>query len=34
MGVQAAQATSVKEFADLFAQANTARGPFLVELLT
>ncbi len=34
MGVEAAQATSVKEFTDLFAQANTARGPFLIELLT
>ena len=34
MGVEAAQAGSVKEFADLFAQANTARGPFLIELLT
>ncbi len=34
MGVEAAQATSVKEFADLFAQANKARGPFLIELLT
>ena len=34
MGVEAAQATSVKEFADLFAQANHARGPFLIELAT
>jgi len=34
MGVEAAQAASVKEFADLFAQANMARGPFLIELLT
>jgi acetolactate synthase I/II/III large subunit len=34
MGVEAGQAASVKEFADLFAQANNARGPFLIELLT
>jgi acetolactate synthase-1/2/3 large subunit len=34
MGVEAGQAASVTEFADLFAQANNARGPFLIELLT
>jgi acetolactate synthase-1/2/3 large subunit len=34
MGVEAGQAASVTEFADLFAQANNACGPFLIELLT
>jgi acetolactate synthase-1/2/3 large subunit len=34
MGVEAGQAASVKEFVDLFAQANNTRGPFLIELLT
>ena len=34
MGVEAARATTANEFADLFAQANKARGPFLIELIT
>ncbi len=34
MGVEAARATTATEFADLFVQANNARGPFLIELLT
>ena len=34
MGVEAARATTANEFADLFVQANKARGPFLIELMT
>jgi acetolactate synthase-1/2/3 large subunit len=34
MGVEAAQASSTREFADLFACANTGNGPFLIELDT
>jgi acetolactate synthase I/II/III large subunit len=34
MGVEAARATTANEFADLFVQANKARGPFLIELIT
>ena len=34
MGVEAAQASSTREFADLFAHANTGNGPFLIELDT
>jgi len=33
MGVEAARATTANEFADLFVQANKARGPFLIELI-
>jgi hypothetical protein len=33
MGVEAARATTANEFADLFVQANKARGPFLIELV-
>jgi acetolactate synthase-1/2/3 large subunit len=33
MGVEAASAASCERFADLFAQANARRGPFLIELL-
>ena len=32
MGVEAAQATSVGEFADLFARSNNSVAPFLIEL--
>ena len=32
-GVEAARATTANEFADLFVQANKARGPFLIELI-
>jgi hypothetical protein len=34
MGVEAAQATTTMEFADLFARANTTSEPFLIELTT
>ena len=34
MGVEAARATTGAEFADLFTQANKAKGPFLIELTT
>jgi acetolactate synthase I/II/III large subunit len=33
MGIEAARATTLAEFADLFAQANSADGPFLIELV-
>ena len=33
MGVEAARATTANEFADLFEQANKARGPCLIELV-
>ena len=32
MGVEAARAETCERFADLFAQANTRKGPFLIEL--
>jgi len=32
MGIEAARATTVTDFQDVFAQANKARGPFLIEL--
>jgi acetolactate synthase-1/2/3 large subunit len=34
MGVEAAHASSTREFADLFARANAGNGPFLIELDT
>jgi acetolactate synthase-1/2/3 large subunit len=34
MGVEAVRATTATEFADLFTQANKAKGPFLIELMT
>jgi acetolactate synthase-1/2/3 large subunit len=34
MGVEAAHASSTREFADLFAQAAAVNGPFLIELDT
>ncbi len=34
LGVEAARATTTVQFADLFSQANKARGPFLIELAT
>ena len=33
MGVEAARADSCERFADLFAQANARKGPFLIELV-
>jgi acetolactate synthase-1/2/3 large subunit len=33
MGVEAARATTAKEFADLFVRANKGSGPFLIELV-
>ena len=33
MGVEAARAESCERFADLFAQANSRKGPFLIELM-
>jgi acetolactate synthase-1/2/3 large subunit len=33
MGIEAARATTLAEFADLFAQANRADGSFLIELV-
>jgi len=33
MGVEAARATTTTEFCDLFARANKAAGPFLIELV-
>lgn len=33
MGVEAARAETMEEFADLFAKANHATGPFLIELV-
>jgi acetolactate synthase-1/2/3 large subunit len=32
MGVEAARADNCERFADLFAQANARKGPFLIEL--
>ena len=32
MGVEAARADTCERFADLFAQANARKGPFLIEL--
>jgi acetolactate synthase I/II/III large subunit len=34
MGVEAARASSVEEFADLFTRSNKSDAPFLIELLT
>jgi acetolactate synthase-1/2/3 large subunit len=34
MGVEAAQAKTTLEFADLFEHANKTSGPFVIELLT
>ena len=33
MGVEAARAETCERFADLFAQANARKGPFLIELV-
>ena len=33
MGVEAARAENCERFADLFAQANSRKGPFLIELM-
>jgi acetolactate synthase-1/2/3 large subunit len=33
MGVAAARAETCERFADLFAQANARKGPFLIELV-
>jgi acetolactate synthase-1/2/3 large subunit len=33
MGIEAARATTLAEFADVFAQANESDGPFLIELV-
>jgi acetolactate synthase-1/2/3 large subunit len=33
MGVEAARAETMERFNDLFAQANTRRGPFVIELV-
>ena len=33
MGVEAARAETCERFADLFAQANARKGPFLIELM-
>jgi acetolactate synthase I/II/III large subunit len=33
MGVEAARADTCERFADLFVQANSRKGPFLIELM-
>jgi acetolactate synthase I/II/III large subunit len=33
MGVAAARSESCERFADVFAQANARKGPFLIELV-
>ena len=33
MGIEAARAATLAEFADVFAQANELDGPFLIELV-
>jgi acetolactate synthase-1/2/3 large subunit len=33
MGIEAARATNLEQFTDLFTQANKRSGPFLIELM-